>query len=103
MQKRKPGFCAYCLQFTDYLTRDHVLPRASFPKPRPILMVCQPCNSSKGSKTLQEWLEMFDDDHPIRKNSTQFLSWTFEMFRNFKQTQQAASKKYRINQKQSDF
>ena len=93
----KPGLCAYCLLFTTHLTRDHVFPKSKFPKPRPILMVCESCNSKKGALTLQEWVQKLDKSDPIKNQASKFLTWTPEMFKNFKDTQLKSIQRNQVN------
>lgn len=54
------GFCcAYC-GAEDKLTIDHVVPisRGGLDAPDNVVPACKSCNSSKGAKTLDEWLRM---------------------------------------------
>ncbi len=51
------GRCAYCGDIENNPTQDHVIPisRGGSSKIDNIVPACKRCNSSKGSKTLQEW------------------------------------------------
>ena len=51
------GRCSYCGATGVRMTVDHVVPlsRGGGNEPANLVAACRPCNSSKGSKTLEEW------------------------------------------------
>ena len=51
-------FCAYCGASGVNLQLDHVFPRSrgGSDTPENLVPACKPCNTSKGAKTVQEWL-----------------------------------------------
>jgi 5-methylcytosine-specific restriction endonuclease McrA len=59
------GYCAYCGVYKN-LTKDHIIPRSrgGADIKDNITMVCSRCNSAKGNKTLEEWLDSLPADAP---------------------------------------
>lgn len=60
------GLCAYCSKrLRGQYDVEHVLPlsRGGSNYPSNLALVCDPCNTSKGNKTLREWIP----PNPIRK------------------------------------
>jgi 5-methylcytosine-specific restriction endonuclease McrA len=52
--------CAYCNSSPRMLTRDHIMPKCKGYRRSPanIAMVCEQCNTSKGGRTLGEWMHL---------------------------------------------
>jgi 5-methylcytosine-specific restriction endonuclease McrA len=50
--------CAYCSEPMAAPTRDHIRPRSKGGTldPHNKVLVCDPCNTDKGSRTLRSWL-----------------------------------------------
>lgn len=50
--------CAYCGEYAERMTIDHVVPlsRGGTHTIENIVAACGPCNSSKGAKSLEEWM-----------------------------------------------
>lgn len=69
-EHENPQLCIFCGNNAK-LTLEHILPRSRGGEDIPdnAVMVCQPCNSSKGDKRLYEWkgLENKDKHHRIAK------------------------------------
>lgn len=59
IRQRDGGGCAYCRRGDVAVFVDHVLPRSrgGSDNIRNLVLACVRCNSSKGSKTLTEWLK----------------------------------------------
>jgi len=59
--------CAYCGESDENLTQDHVIPlsKGGNHTASNIVPACRFCNSSKGSRLLEEWLVSVDDRSPI--------------------------------------
>jgi 5-methylcytosine-specific restriction endonuclease McrA len=57
MLAKAEGRCDYCHRTVDKLTVDHVVPlsRGGADELANVRVVCQPCNCSKGRRTLDEW------------------------------------------------
>lgn len=58
--KRQAGHCHWCQEPLLAFERDHVVPlsRGGSDSPENIVVVCQSCNRKKGSRALEEWLQI---------------------------------------------
>jgi hypothetical protein len=54
-------------------TREHLVPQHKAHGHGPVVVICQPCNVSKGSLTLDEWLAVLHARGDVRKKAVQ--SW----------------------------
>lgn len=57
-ERREKGACAYCGTTDGPFHLDHVLPitRGGLDEPGNLTLACRSCNTSKGDKTLLEWV-----------------------------------------------
>jgi len=79
-EHEKPDECIYCGSKQN-LTVDHILPlaRDGPDKPDNAIMVCKPCNSSKGAKRLYEWKRKEEKDNIPRIAEGKYLKLLFEL------------------------
>jgi hypothetical protein len=60
---KRDGRCVYCGRSDLPLTLDHVIPRAKggLSVPDNLVAACEPCNQSKGSSGVDEWLRILSE------------------------------------------